>query len=414
MTAVMGDRRLAPPGASGPRLLPTGGSPTFAAHQARHGALPSVPGSALVELTRAARLVGRGGAGFPLWRKLATAAAAERSVVVANAAEGEPASAKDRTLLAVSPQLVLDGLAAVAAAVGAQRTVLYVHEGRAHELALRAVAERAAVLGRAAAPEVVAAPARFVAGEESALARRVGGGPALPTSDLVYARGVRGRPTLVANVETLAHLALVVRYGAGWFTDVGDPDAPGSMLLSVSTAGHRGHDAHSPAHVTVLEEPTGTPYAEVLRAAGRDPAPAALLIGGYHGAWLPAAAVAGPATRAALSGHGASPGAGVAIALPVGACPLAYTAGVLRYLAGESAGQCGPCVNGLPALSAAFDQLVAGQRVRRVRELVGLVEGRGGCHHPDGTARLVRSTLAVFEADVAAHERGRCVAGGAW
>jgi NADH:ubiquinone oxidoreductase subunit F (NADH-binding) len=139
---------------------------------------------------------------------------------------------------------------------------------------------------------------------------------------------------------------------------------------------------------------------------------AALLVGGYHGAWLPAAALPGPATRAALAPYGVTPGAGVAIALPEGSCALRFVAGVLTYLAGETARQCGPCVNGLPALAEAFDRMVAGDRAAadRVTALVGLVEGRGGCHHPDGTARLVRSTLSLFLADVAAHRHGRCTA----
>ncbi len=386
----------------GPRLLPSGGSPSYAAHVDRHGPLPSPPPERIVALARAARLVGRGGAGFPVWRKLTTAATAGAGVVVANAAESEPASAKDRTLLAVSPQLVLDGLALAARASGAQRLVLYAHEGPAYALAAKAVADRSVAAGRDIGVEVVAAPARFIAGQESALANAVGGGPALPRSGAVWVQGVRGRPTLVQNVETLAHLALLVRYGAGWFVAASDPESPGSMLHTVSTAGDR--------ELTVIEAPTGVPYADLLRAARRDPAPAALLVGGFHGAWLTGAALTGPGTRAALAVHGVTPGAGVAVALPHGACPLAYVAGVLTYLAGESAGQCGPCVNGLPALAAAFDRLVAGDPAApgRVAELAGLVAGRGGCHHPDGTARLVRSSLRTFAADVEAHLRGAC------
>ncbi len=115
---------------------------------------------------------------------------------------------------------------------------------------------------------------------------------------------------------------------------------------------------------------------------------------------------------------GAFTGAGVLAALPADRCGLVETARVARYLALESAGQCGPCLNGLPAVAAALAELagLAGRRPdsRAVSDLIrwaGLAEGRGACHHPDGTVRFIRSALRVFEAEVRAHQRGRCGAG---
>ena len=400
---------LAAPGVSapaGPRLLPPGGGPSYAEHVARYGELPHRAPHQLVAAAYEARLTGRGGAGFPVWRKLETALTTVGGVVVVgNAAEGEPASAKDRTLLTGSPQLVLDGLALVAAAVRATRVVLYAREGATYDAAQRAVAERAVRDGGRGVAGVAPAPRRFLAGEESAVANHLGGGPSLPRTPPVWSRGVRGRPTLVLNVETLAHLALLARFGPDWFAGVGDPEAPGSMLLSVSVA----DDARP---VRVLEAPTGTPYAQVLEAAGRDPAPQAVLVGGYHGTWLTGPAVSGPATRAALRRYGATPGAGVVMALPRGACPLAVSARIVAYLAAENAGQCGPCVNGLPALAEQMGRLVRGLpgAEQHVARYAGLVDGRGGCHHPDGTAGFARSTLRSFAADVAAHRAGTCTA----
>jgi NADH:ubiquinone oxidoreductase subunit F (NADH-binding) len=393
----------APPGA---RLLASTPARSVREHLTRFGELPSLAPAQLLSLVEAGRLTGRGGAGFPVARKLATAIAARGSVVVGNGAEGEPASRKDRTLLETCPQLVLDGLELLARATDADRAVLYVHEGPAAVAATRAVADRAVSARRALGIEVVAAPALFLAGEESALANRVGGGPALPRTPAVWASGVRGKPTLVQNVETLAHLALLARFGAAWFTGVGDPEAPGSMLFSVSVAGA---DANT---IRIVEAPTGTPYAQVLAAAGVTTTPQALLVGGYHGAWLPPAAITGPSTRAALARYGASPGAGVTIALPSDMCPLDHAARVVRYLAAQTAGQCGPCVNGLPAIAASMARMVGGDpaAAAAVARYAGLVEGRGGCHHPDGTAKLVRSTLHTFADDVAAHARNRCTA----
>lgn len=304
----------------------------------------------------------------------------------------------------------ISGVAVVAAAAQAERVVLCAREGAALIAAERAVADRTVARRGRLTIEVVPTPARFLSGEESALAHLVGGGPALPRTPPVWASGVRGRPTLVQNVETLAHIALVARYGPSWFAGVGDPEAPGSMLFSVSNAGPTG------SGIRVVEAPTGTPYAQILSAAGIDAEPSALLVGGYHGAWLPPSALTLPATRAVLGRYGATAGAGVAVALPAGVCPLDVAARIVGYLAAENAGQCGPCVNGLPALTEQMERLVRGERgaADRVAHYAGLVDGRGGCHHPDGTAGFVRSTLETFAADVAAHADGaRFARGGA-
>jgi NADH:ubiquinone oxidoreductase subunit F (NADH-binding) len=96
--------------------------------------------------------------------------------------------------------------------------------------------------------------------------------------------------------------------------------------------------------------------------------------------------------------------------LPAGACALNFTAAVTRYLANQSAGRCGPCFRGLPALATAFEELLRGGPAEPVEQLVGLVDGRGACAHPTGTARLVRSALLTFPDEVAAHAEGRCAA----
>jgi NADH:ubiquinone oxidoreductase subunit F (NADH-binding) len=107
-------------------------------------------------------------------------------------------------------------------------------------------------------------------------------------------------------------------------------------------------------------------------------------------------------------------GAGVLAALPATRCGLAETARVLRYLALQSAGRCGPCLNGLPRMAATFHTLATpgpqGPHRTDLARWSGLVEGRGACHHPDGTVRLVRSALTTFVAELDAHARGSCTA----
>jgi Respiratory-chain NADH dehydrogenase 51 Kd subunit len=199
-----------------------------------------VPGLLIGEL-EAAGLTGRGGAGFPVARKLAAVVAAGRTpVVVGNGAEGEPASRKDLALLTRTPHLVLDGLQLAAEAVGADRAYLYVASG-----ALATV--RKAMRGRSdpVPVEVVTAAEHFVSGEETAVVAALDGRPALPgdTFRRVVDHGVGGRPTAVQNVETLAYLALIGRHGPEWFRSRGTQAEPGTALVTISGAvNHPGTD----------------------------------------------------------------------------------------------------------------------------------------------------------------------------
>jgi len=118
-----------------------------------------------------------------------------------------------------------------------------------------------------------------------------------------------------------------------------------------------------------------------------------------------------------LASHGTSLGCGVLAVLPAASCGVAESARILRYLAEESAGQCGPCVFGLPALAAATSRLGdpacgAGQ-VEQLCRWEAQIDGRGGCRHPDGAVRLLRSALDVFADDVSEHLAGRPCAGAA-
>jgi NADH:ubiquinone oxidoreductase subunit F (NADH-binding) len=395
-----------------PRLLASAGQPVeLAEHLRVHGPTPYRGGPRmLIHTIESAGLTGRGGAAFPTHRKLTAVAASKGSpVVVANAAEGEPASDKDKSLLWSCPHLVLDGLQLAAETVGARAAHIYVH--RSPQLQARlsfALAERAAAGGSSAdriAVSVVTAPARFLAGEESALVSRVEGGPALPRfGPRVFEQGVNRAPTLVSNAETLAHLALIARHGADWFRAVGTAQEPGSMLTTLRRADGSGG---------VEEVAIGTPIAHLLRL---DEHPAqAVLVGGYHGAWLSGRQASTlTLSNADLRPLGAAVGAGILAALPPGRCGLVETARVVRYLALESAGQCGPCLNGLPRIAATLTALAERRpgpaAVDDLRRWSQLVERRGACHHPDGTVRFLRSALDVFAGEVALHERGRCSA----
>jgi NADH:ubiquinone oxidoreductase subunit F (NADH-binding) len=381
-------------------------APDLATHTERVGALPlPYPGGgpALIAHVRSAGLTGHGGAAFPTWRKLETVAAGRDPIVVANGAEGEPASRKDAVLLEQAPHLVLDGLQLAAAAVGARTAYAYVRPAAQARLR-QALEERRRI--DLVPVELVTAAESFVSGQETAVVAAIEGGRALPRDvpDLVVRRGIRGRATLVQNVETLAQLALLARRGGAWFRQVGTDTQPGTFLATLSGAISR---------PGVQEAAYGVPVADLIAQGGGGTEPlAAVLVGGYHGTWLPPEAFGAPLSIEGLAPWRGSPGAGVLVALGRSECGLAMTARIARYLAGENAGQCGPCLNGLPAIADALELLARGTSDTRlpaqVEWLTRVVEGRGACHHPDGTARMVRSALATFAADVQLHLTGRC------
>jgi NADH:ubiquinone oxidoreductase subunit F (NADH-binding) len=350
-------------------------------------------------------LQGRGGAGFPAGRKLrAVASQRGRPVVVANGVEGEPVSGKDKVLLRYLPQLVLDGAVAAATAVGAREAVITIADSARTELAIveRAIAERPE---RRIRLRTAVVPDRFVAGEETALIQFLNRGVAKPTftPPRPFERGVGGAPTAVQNVESLAHVALIARYGPSWFRSAGTDAEPGTALVTLSGA---------VADPGVYEVALGTRLADLVRQAGgvTDPIQA-VLVGGYFGTWTRPDVVAAPLSQEGLRPFGARLGARAIVALPAGACGLRETARVVHYLAGSTAGQCGPCVHGLAAIDGAFRELAAGDRVDRRSQLarwVDTVRGRGACRHPDGTAAFAASALDVFADEVELHLAGRC------
>jgi NADH:ubiquinone oxidoreductase subunit F (NADH-binding) len=395
MSAVATERRH--------RLLPPN-AVSYESHLARYSALPdcTVDRKRLLSEIERSSLTGRGGGGFPTARKLHAVAKARRPIVVANGTEGEPASHKDELLLARNPHLVLDGVVAAAQLAGAREGIVAV--GRESVGASRALRGALAERGDPVALTVVEVPDRFVAGEESALVAFLGGRDAKPT--LTPPRpsesGLGGRPTLVQNVETLANLALIVRYGGEQFA--ADETVLATVLGAVRSPG-------------VVEVNAGARLGTIVeRCGGVIGSPKALLVGGYFGTWIPAAANAGVAlTREDLAPFGGAPGARTIVVLPSTACGLVATAEIVRYLAGESAGQCGPCVFGLPAVADCLESVARGRRdahtaLERLPRLQEQIAGRGACHHPDGVLRLVDSTLRVFADEVALHVQGRCSA----
>jgi len=364
-------------------------------HVRTFGMCPHVD-AAFVDVLADVELRGRGGAAYPVaakWRRAAEAGG--DGVVIANGAESEPASAKDAALLLTRPHLVLDGLTCAGAVTRARELIVVLHAGATatHAAVRTAIAERE---GHDEIPiRIVTGPDRYLTGESSAIVRLVSGGAALPSFNRVPSAvsGVRGRPTVVHNVETLARVALAARHRHA---------TQDSTLLTIVGQSRR----------VVVEVEPSTPFdaIDALRAA----APQAVLVGGYAGTWLPWWQLAAlHANETSLRSVGAGLGAGVIVPLAYDTCGLAVTAELARYLAREGAGQCGPCVYGLPDVADIVTRLStcqAGRRdVRQLRLYCDEITGRGACGHPDGVTRMVTTALTCFAGEVESHVRDhRC------
>jgi NADH:ubiquinone oxidoreductase subunit F (NADH-binding) len=391
-----------------PRLLETRTTvETLSEYRGRlpHPLRRSVGFEELITSAEAVNIRGRGGAGFPLAVKLRAVAEQARvsgsAHVVANGEEGEPASCKDRFLLATRPHLVLDGLLLAAEALQAQRVVLYVSEPRLADIARAAIAE----LDTAIDIEVFLAPPGYVSGEETSVARALNGGPAKPTDKppRPFQSGVGGQPTLISNVETLAHLARAVRLGAERVAADGAQGTPGTTLVTVTPDVG---DAH------LLEVPFGTPVREVLHHVGISH-PRALLAGGFFGGFLPRSSWSVPIGHQLMRDAGTALGCGALLPL-VQSCPVSVAADLLAYFDRENAHQCGACFNGTAAMARALARLCDGEA--EDNDVAGLkrwgtsLAGRGACGTLDGAAGIVAGLISGFDGLVHEHVSRTCTA----
>jgi NADH:ubiquinone oxidoreductase subunit F (NADH-binding) len=370
------------------------GAEGLAEHSRRLGPLPAT-GRSLIDLLVGSQLTGRGGAGFPVglkWRSVA-AASHGSAVIVVNGAEGEPRSKKDRLLMTSRPHLILDGAFLAARAVHAKSLVLYIGEGHhaARQSMTQALTERTEAEHRLV--RTVSAPARYVAGTSSAAVHLVNEGIATPVSTppSPHVRGIDGAPTLVQNVETLAHVALIARTG----------ESTGTQLITV---------AGGVSRPGVLEVAMDATLGEAIQLAGGASEPAqAVLLGGYFGNWIDAArAWTLPLHPEGLRAHGLSLGCGVIGVLPTSRCAVCEVAGIMRYLASESSAQCGPCFFGLRALAETCTRISQHGSdpvdLQRLKRWSADVRGRGACHHPDGAVMFLQSALKTFPDEFADHQ----------
>jgi NADH:ubiquinone oxidoreductase subunit F (NADH-binding) len=374
-------------------------------------------------------LRGRGGGAFPTGRKWrAVRDAGGTHYAVANGAEGEPGTFKDRAIMRANPYQVVEGLAVAAYAVGANETYFAVKASFDREFARveQAAAELSAIGAlRDLTVTIVPGPEEYLFGEEKALLEVIEGHDPLPRVLPPYLHGLfatmpqlgwephdprqtpdaRSNPTLVNNVETLAHVTSVVRRGAAWFRSRGTARSPGTMVFTV---------VGDVAHPGVFELELGTPLRVLVEQLGGGTAsgrPVKFVCSG----------VASPVLRGdqldvamdfdALAQAGGGLGSGGFVVYGDDVCALAVARSAANFLWVESCGQCPACKLGTGAITTALATLEArgeaGQLAVLQRSLATVADGNR-CALPVEAQQIVGSLIREFPEDVVAHEEGRC------
>jgi len=398
---------------------------------------------ALIAEVEASGLRGRGGAGFPTgtkWRTVAEYRSAEvPTTMVVNAAEGEPGTFKDRTILMTDPYSVIEGALIAARAVGADNVVIALKESFTDVVARvrSAVTEvESAGWAEGVAIAVFEGPDEYLYGEETALLETIAGRYPFPRIAPPFRRGAEdvvtteadtesdsglsahvemagegnsaAPPTLVDNVETLANVPRIIARGADWFRTEGTEKSPGTIVCTVT--GMVRHDG-------VGEVMMGTPLRDVIEEIGGGP------LEGHHVKAVMSGVATGlitadlldtPVTYEALAEVGSGLGSGGFMVYDDTADMTAVAAGASRFLAVESCGQCTPCKQDGLALADLWAKVCSNEGAQAdldtIVELAASVGDRARCYLATQHQILATSILERFGDDIAAHVAGTATA----
>ncbi len=395
----------------------------------------------IISVIEASGLRGRGGAGFPTGRKWRTVRAYcsefERTSVVVNAAEGEPGTFKDRTILRNDPYQVLEGALIAARALDADEVIVATKQAFAVEIdhLRRAIDEiKGAGWSDGIEIEVFQGPNEYLYGEETALLETIDGRYPFPRIAPPYRRGVRevvesaedlgtqsglsahvemagpgddteAPPALVDNVETLANVARILARGAEWFRTVGTPESPGTIVCTVTGSTRRSG---------VGEVIMGTPLREVIDLIGGGPRPGRRIravLPGVSNRFIDGSALDTPVSYEALAAVGSGLGSAGFLVFDDADDLVAVAAGVARFLAVESCGQCSPCkLDGL-RIAELLDATARGEAaqhdIEELRSSIAKVAEGARCSLATQQQLMATSLLELFPDDIDAHLDGQ-------
>jgi NADH:ubiquinone oxidoreductase subunit F (NADH-binding) len=370
--------------------------------------------AAIIDAVRDAELVGKGGAGFPTHRKmrLTLAQPGPRKIVVLNGSEHEPGSFKDRHLLEFYPHTVLEGALILARAVEASEVIVTINEHSPNCIARFTAALEAAIAAgvvfEGIAVRTLAVPDQYIVGEETALLEVIEGREALPRKKPPFPiqQGIDGVPTLIQNIETAAHLPVIMAAGPAAYRALG-MNGKGVTLCTL------GEEFVRPG---VYEVPLGTPIRAVLERLGgalRSSLPIkAVQPGGPSSGFLAACDLDLPLDFEVLKQRGSALGCAAIRAYSEAECMVEQIASIMSFFAKGSCGQCPRCRMETNMLETIVRRVLTGggnwQLLGQVEKLIELSKGEGKCSLIDMPVAPIRTGLALFRAEFEAHIEGHC------
>ena len=394
-------------------------------YEALKKALAMTPAE-IIEQVKRSGLRGRGGAGFPTWRKWQTAAEQEATpkYVACNGDEGDPGAFMDRSVLEGDPHTVLEGLAICALAIGAEEGFLYIRDE--YGLAVRNVttaiadAERHGILGddvlgsgRRLKLSVVRGGGAFVCGEETALIASIAGncGEPRPRPPFPAVKGLFGQPTVLNNVETLANIPVILKDGGDAFAAVGTEGSKGTKVFALVGKVKR---------TGLVEIPMGATLRHLIYDIGggiqNDRPFKAVQTGGPSGGCIPAHMLDLPVDFDTLKSHGAMMGSGGMIVMDDRSCMVEVARYYINFLAEESCGKCTPCREGLRKMLEILTDICEGRGqegdIQLLEQLGHTLQDSCLCALGKTAPNPVLTTIQYFRDEYEAHIREhRCPAG---
>jgi len=386
----------------------------------------------IVQEVAASGLRGRGGGGFPTGRKWEAARVQknDQKYVICNADEGDPGAFMNRSVMEGNPHSVLEGLIIAARAIGATETLVYVRTE--YPLAVKRMrqavtdATAAGLLGKnvfgsgaALHCEVMEGAGAFVCGEETAMIASIEGqrGMPRPKPPFPAQSGLWGKPTIINNVETLAHVVRVIRDGAANFRKLGTPGSPGTKTFALT-----GHVANT----GLIEVPFGTTLGEVVMNIGggvTNDAGArtgecfkAVQIGGPSGGCLTEAHLGLSLDFDSLRGVGAMIGSGGLVVVNKQTCMVAMARFFMEFTQRESCGKCVLCREGTKQMLALLDDVIEGRAtadtLQLLEHLAKAVQIGSLCGLGKTAPNPVLSALRHFRHEYDAHVLHKCCPAG--
>lgn len=367
--------------------------------------------AAVREQIRLADLRGQGGSGFPVWKKweaVATETPKPNKYLIVNGNEDEPGTFKDRLLLEETPHQVIEGAIVAALAVNANRIVFYVNPDFKQALiAMKTALEQwqvsdflgiaSTALGKPLELALLPSSGHYIGGEETAAMEWVEGRFPFPRGKPPYPShaGVYGCPTLINNVETLAHVSHIVAHGADRFRELGKGFATGTKLYSLSG------DVMYPG---VFELPMGTQLHDLIFLHGGGLLSGkqlkAVFTGGPSSTLLTSADLDVALDFDSLRARGCSLGTGAMIVISEGTSIINRVAEYMRFFSHSSCGQCPSCKIGTATMSQLLERIDSGLGteidITALVNLCTILPGSGRCHLVDGAVQLLDSALLHF------------------